>query len=155
VGLDFYGDKSLLKKELQMHVFEEQLDLATQHPVVLHVVQAHGAALNILKDFSLKGFVHNFTGSIEVAEQYLDQGILLSFGTSLLKEHFKNAQESFRKLPLEAILLESDSPSDPLDTSDPVEIYNQVIHRAAEIKALSEEEVREQISKNILSLQNS
>lgn len=151
VGLDFFGDESILKKDTQIHVFEKQLELAMGKPFVLHVVQAHGKALEILKDHPVKGFVHSFSGSIEVAERYLQEGLLLSFGTNLLNENFKKARETFKELPIEKILIESDTPSHALDTESPLRNLQLVYKEAAKIRGMDLEGFREQIATNFSS----
>lgn len=152
VGLDFFGDESTLKKEIQLNVFERQLEIAHNKPFVFHVVQAHGKALDILKDYSVKGFVHSFSGSIEVAEQYLSHNVLLSFGPNILNDNFKKAREALRLLPDEGILFESDSPSNAIDDSDPNDKIASVLSAAAEIRKTTVEELIKINSQNILKL---
>ena len=152
VGLDFFGDESILKKDMQLNVFEQQLELNTTKPFVLHIVQAHGKALDILKNYSIKGFVHSFSGSIEVAEKYLSHNILLSFGPNILNENFKNARETLAKLPLEAILIESDTPSNAIDENNPLDKLQKVYEEAAKIKEIDVEDLKQQVIQNFKSL---
>lgn len=152
VGLDFFGDASVLKKDIQIHMFEKQLELARHKPIVFHIVQAHGKALEILKDHSVRGFVHSFSGSIEVAEQYVDQGLLLSFGNNILNENYIKAKETVENLPLESILVESDTPSHALDDGDPLNVLDDVYGKVAEIKNISVQELKVQVQKNFKKL---
>ena len=152
VGLDFHGDENSLKKELQINVFEKQLELSGNKPFVFHFVQSHGKALEILNNYSVKGFVHGFSGSIEVAEQYYDCGILLSFGPGILSENYKKARAALQELPIESILLESDTPSHPVDDGHPVEILEKVYKEAASLRGIGIEELKVQVSENFKAL---
>ena len=152
VGLDFFGDENDLKKDIQITTFEKQLEISSSKAFVFHIVQAHGKALEILKGHRVKGFIHSFSGSIEVAEQYASLGLLLSFGPSLLNKNFKKAREALRELPLQSILVESDSPSNSLDERNPNEMYVKVIKEVASIKKISAEELESQVFKNMEKL---
>lgn len=152
VGLDFFGDEKTLKKEIQINVFERQIEIAHNKPFVFHVVQAHGKVLEKLRDFSLKGFVHSFSGSLEVAEQYYSHNVLLSFGPNILSENFKKAREALKELPAEAILFESDTPSNAIDESNPNLKFDEVLEKAAEIRSSSVEELLEIHHQNLNKL---
>ncbi len=152
VGLDFFGDDAHLKKELQINVFEQQLDLSTGQPFVFHVVKAHGKALEVLNNFSVKGFVHSFSGSIEVAEKYFAEGILLSFGPNILNENFKKGRQAVAELPKEALLIESDTPGHPLDEEDPIENLNKVYEEVASLRQTSVDDLKAQVRLNLENL---
>jgi TatD DNase family protein len=155
VGLDFFGDEATLKKEAQINVFERQLEIAHNKPFVFHIVQAHGKALEILKDYSVKGFVHSFSGSVEVAEQYMANSILISFGPNILNDNFKKAREALEKLPKEAILFESDTPSNAIDDGNPNKVFEEVLNKAAEIRSTTVEELLACHRKNLATLTDS
>ena len=152
VGLDFHGEESTLKKELQINVFEKQLELSTSMPFVFHIVQAHGKALEILNNYSVKGFVHGFSGSIEVADKYFTEGILLSFGPGILNENYKKARAALKELPIEAILIESDTPSHPVDDGHPIEVLEKVYKQASLIREISVEDLKVQVNRNFSKL---
>ncbi len=152
VGLDYSENGMDLKKEFQLHAFETQLDLGYDRPYVFHIVQAHGPALNLLKDYQVKGFVHGFSGALEVAEAYWDLGICLSFGPQILNPQFKKARHVLKEIPLSFLLLESDAPQNQDDKVDPTFLYYQVVREVALVKGLSEEEVTLQVAQNIEKL---
>lgn len=149
VGLDFHGDDQNLNKELQINVFEQQLNLGLNKPYVFHIVQAHGQALSILKDYKVKGFIHSFSGSLEVAEQYIDFGLMLSFGSNVLNENYKKARQSLQEIPLESLLIESDCPSYPLDESDPIHTLDEVYKEVARLRQISVDELAAQVAENM------
>jgi TatD DNase family protein len=102
-------------KSQQIEFFENQLQIAAsfKKPVVLHIVRAHDKAIEVLDLFSQKnqhGFVHAFNGSFEVAKSYLDRGFLISVGGACTYEKNQKLRLALAKIPLECLLIESDSP---------------------------------------------
>ncbi len=105
----------------QLRAFRAQLELGLSsdaargsRPLVLHIVRAHPQALNILKEYrgrGLRGIVHSFNGSYEVASAYLDLGLTLSLGGSAArKEGFETFKRAVVRIPPDAFVLETDSP---------------------------------------------
>lgn len=110
IGLDYYWDKTY--KSQQQLAFQEQLNWATQWklPVMIHSRDATEDMINILKQNpNVQGVMHCFTGSYEVAKQYLDMGLYLGIGGVLT---FKNCKlkQVLENIPLDRILLETDAP---------------------------------------------
>ena len=92
IGLDYYWEKDSEKRELQKRIFIRQLDLARQlhRPVCIHDRDAHGDMLNILKSEGkgIRGVLHCFSGSWEMAQELLKLGWYLGIDGPLT---FKNA----------------------------------------------------------------
>jgi len=79
--------------------------------VILHVRRAHDAALAVLKRIRVAGGIaHAYSGSLEQAWQYLDLGFCLGFGGMLTFERSTKLRRLARELPLDAMVLETDSP---------------------------------------------
>ncbi|MFT5682057.1 MAG: TatD DNase family protein [Myxococcota bacterium] len=113
IGLDGSG-RHRSRLAVQETSFVTQLDLAQQQglPVILHVVRAHGAALDGFDRCPApSGVVHGFSGSMEVARQWLSRGFLLSFGPLVCNEKAKRARIAAAQVPLDRLLIESDAPS--------------------------------------------
>jgi len=119
IGLDFFyfdtKNKDLTEsiKERQMNLFEAQLKLAqsTSLPVIMHVRKAHDAALSVLRRNSIVGGIcHAFNGSLEQAHHYIDMGFKLGFGGMLTYERSHKLHRLAQQLPIESIVLETDSP---------------------------------------------
>lgn len=113
IGLDFARKTD---KEAQLEYFEAQLDLAEKYqlPVILHVVKAHEQVLAILKQRpGLTGIVHSYSGSATQAKQYIKQGFLLGVGGVITWPKSDKKRAMFAKLPLESLVLETDSPDIP------------------------------------------
>jgi len=119
VGLGECGlDRSRLAPatpfELQELAFKEQLASARARnlPVVLHVIKAHEEVLQVLRRDGLPqrgGMVHSFAGSLELAEQYLSLGLVLSFSASILTAG-RRSQRAVASLPADCFLVETDAP---------------------------------------------
>ena len=114
-GLDFRPHIMKDSRTLQIEMFENQVELAKafEKPMVLHIVQAHEKALQIFDLWDApnrKGFVHAFNGSYEVAKKYIDKGFLISIGGAVSFDKNHKLHDCIQKLPLEYLLLESDSP---------------------------------------------
>lgn len=113
IGLDYFYDHS--PRDVQRSVFIRQLEAAKKvdKPVILHIRDAHGEALEILRERKgnlPQGVVHCFSGSWESAVEYMDMGFHISFTGSVT---FKNAVKLAAvsdKIPLERLLIETDSP---------------------------------------------
>lgn len=116
IGLDFfYKGKNFtdLDRVRQQSLFEAQLSLAKANdlPVILHVRKSHDAVLSTLKRYKVKGGIcHAFNGSLEQGHQYLDLGFKLGFGGMLTYERSHKLHRLAKQLPIEAIVLETDSP---------------------------------------------
>lgn len=110
IGLDYHWDVSF--KEQQHEALREQMRWAEQYdlPVMIHSRDATEDTLNILREFpSVKGVMHCFSGSHEVAEQVVKMGYYLGIGGVLTFKNCKLA-EHLEGIPLEALVLETDAP---------------------------------------------
>lgn len=109
IGLDYHYGKE--NQDTQVSLFKQQLSLAiTMHkPVVIHTRDAIQDTYDILSQYPLKGDIHCFSGSLEMAERFLKLGYYVGIGGVIT---FKNSKlyEVVEKLPLDRILLETDSP---------------------------------------------
>ncbi|MBA3695808.1 MAG: TatD family hydrolase [Methylotenera sp.] len=114
IGLDYYVTKE--NHELQTHFFTEQLKLAKHHglPVLLHSRHAVDDVLKYLRRYQLVGGIaHAFNGSKQQAEQFIQLGFKLGFGGAMTYTRALRIRELATTLPLEAIVLETDSPDIP------------------------------------------
>ncbi len=109
IGLDYHYTKD--NKEEQIKLFSTQLALAEKYniPVIIHSRDATLDTLNTLKKYQVKGIIHSFSGSKETALEYLKMGFLLGVNGVIT---FKNAniKDVIKEIPLEKIVLETDSP---------------------------------------------
>lgn len=111
IGLDYYWRKD--NKEKQRDLFQKQLDLAVKHqmPVVIHCRDAIQELYDILSQYKgkVKGVIHCFSGSYEMARAFIELGFVLGIGGVFT---FKNSKlyQVVEKIPLSSIVLETDSP---------------------------------------------
>lgn len=114
IGLDYYWEKDPDQRRLQQRIFIRQLDLARQLslPVCVHDREAHGDTLAILKKEGkgLRGVLHCFSGSLEFAREALKLDWLIGVDGPLTFKNAAKLPEIVKQLPLESILIETDSP---------------------------------------------
>lgn len=121
IGLDFYKqdgkrndfDRKKAEQEKQIAFFAKQLIIAKQHglPVIIHNRKAHDLCINLLAEQKVKsGIIHAFNGSIQQALKYKDLGFKLGFGGMLTYPHSSKLRNLARQIPLDTIVLETDSP---------------------------------------------
>ncbi|MDP9785245.1 TatD family hydrolase [Pseudomonas fluorescens] len=112
IGLDYYIET--LDRERQQALFEAQLQLAAEFelPALIHVRRSHAAVIATLKRIGLKrgGIIHAFAGSFEEAREYIKLGYKLGLGGAATWPQALRMHRVLAKLPLEAVVLETDSP---------------------------------------------
>lgn len=112
IGLDYHYMNS--PAEIQQQAFRKQLQLAVELnlPVILHSREAETDTLNILQEFPVPshGVAHSFTSSIEMARTLVEMGWYLGINGIVTFKNAEDLREVVRWLPLEHLLLETDSP---------------------------------------------
>lgn len=100
----------------QTEVFAEQLALAAEfdRPASIHATQAYGPALDVLravKKLPSRGFLmHGYGGSVEMVRSFADLGAYFSFNIEALEPRLAARQESFKIIPADRLLVETDAP---------------------------------------------
>lgn len=100
----------------QQRFYTAQLQLARQHrlPVILHVRRSADLLLKGLRQTPVQGGIaHAFNGSLQQARQFIDLGFKLGFGGALTYERALQLRRLATELPLDALVLETDSPDIP------------------------------------------
>ena len=109
IGLDYHYGKE--NKEKQIALFRAQLDIAVAKnmPVVIHTRDAIQDTYDILSSYPVKGVIHCFSESLEMAKRFFSLGYYIGIGGVLT---FKNSKlyQVIEQVPLNCILLETDSP---------------------------------------------
>jgi TatD DNase family protein len=114
IGLDGVGARRATL-ERQAGAFRRQLaeSRAKDLPVVLHILQAHGRALEILKADGVPhagGVVHSYSGSAELVRDYVGLGLSISFAGAITEANARKTHEAARVVPAERLLVETDAP---------------------------------------------
>lgn len=148
MGLDYYWDEP--DKAIQKKHFEGQLELAREikKPVVIHSRDAAADTLDIMKSLhaeEIGGTIHCFSYGQEMAREYLDMGFYLGIGGVVTFKNGKKLKEVVGYMPLDRILLETDSPylSPEPNRGKRNSSLNLpfVVEKIAEIKNISVDEV--------------
>ncbi|NMD37910.1 MAG: TatD family hydrolase, partial [Christensenellaceae bacterium] len=160
IGLDYYYEHS--DRETQKKVLNEQLDLAValDVPVMFHVRDAHGDMLELLKKRRdvKKAVMHCFSGSLEIANEYIKMGYIISFAGPLTYKNSAKLPIIAKSVPLDQFFIETDSPYlSPVPyrgkINQPAYVV-EVAKKIAEIKQLSLEQVAEQSFINTCNFYN-
>jgi TatD DNase family protein len=116
-GLDFFIENP--DKEKQQRIFQAQLELAQEHdlPVIIHARRAVEEVIQALRRYpGVRGVLHSYSGSEEQAMRLIELGFKMSFGGPVTFPRATRLRKLVGRLPLEAILLETDSPDQPDST---------------------------------------
>ncbi|MBC7380098.1 MAG: TatD family hydrolase [Burkholderiaceae bacterium] len=126
IGLDYFVEG--LDGPHQEHLYREQLKLAKKHslPVILHVRRSADKLLKELRRIDVQGIGHAFNGSDQQAQAFIDLGFKLGFGGTVTYERSLQIRRLAQSLPLEALVIETDSPDIP-----PHWLYKTAGERAA------------------------
>jgi len=113
IGLDYYWNKD--NKNLQRKAFIKQIELANKLnlPIVIHTREAVDDTIDILKrqvNVNKKGVFHCCPLNRELVKQALNLGFYISFAGPITFKNAKNAEEIINMVPLDKILIETDSP---------------------------------------------
>lgn len=109
IGLDFHYDTD---RDKQIELFKKQLSIASEYnkPVIIHSRDCIQETYNILKDYNLKGILHCYSGSVEMAREFNKIGFLLGIGGICTFKNARRLIDVIENVPLEYIVLETDSP---------------------------------------------
>lgn len=161
IGLDYYWNEP--EKDIQKFWFRRQLGLAreTDLPIIIHSRDAAKDTLDIMKEEKaneLKGVIHCFSYSEEIAREYLNMGYYLGIGGVVTFSNAKKLKEVVEYTPLENILLETDAPylSPVPNRGKRNSSLNlpYIAKEIASIKKISYDEVIEATNKNARKLFN-
>ena len=111
IGLDYhYPDTD---KDKQMRYFRAQMELAREldMPICIHDREAHGDIMEVIRDYpEVRGVLHSFSGSTDMATELIKRGYMISFSGTLTFTNAKKPKEVAAILPRESILIETDCP---------------------------------------------
>ncbi len=109
IGLDYHYGAD--KRGQQIELFEQQLEIAKKYalPVAIHTREAEDDTAAILKG-DVRGVMHCFTSSWNLAKKMLDRGFMFSASGILTFKNATEIRETFAKIPLDRIVIETDAP---------------------------------------------
>ncbi len=159
IGLDYHYDEP--SKQIQKKWFVRQLDIArkVKLPVIIHSREAAQDTLDIMKAEragEIGGVIHCFSYGIEMAREYLNMGYYIGIGGVLTFSNAKKLREVVEYIPLDRILLETDSPylaPTPYRGKRNCSLYiPYVIDEMVKLKGISREEIEAATMQNARAL---
>lgn len=158
VGLDYHQEG--YNKQQQIEVLEKQIKVAynSKLPLCLHIRDAFGDVLEVLNNnkqyLKYGGVVHCFSGSTEVAMQFIELGFKLGFGGVCTFKNARKTIEVLEQIDTSSILLETDAPylsPEPFrgKRNEPKRT-NLVLDKIAQIKRIDKKELEQIIYQNTL-----
>ena len=159
-GLDYYWVKD--NKEEQKSVFKAHIEIAkeTKLPLIVHDREAHGDVYQLLKyahSLGVNGVMHCFSGSAEFALECTKLGFYIGLDGPVTFKNAKKPKQVAKEVPLEWLLLETDSPyltPHPYRQVKPNEpkYINLIAQEIANLKSISIDKVAQQTTENALKL---
>lgn len=154
IGLDYHSEG--YNKELQKKWFSRQIELANElkFPIMIHDRDAHGDVMDILRAIKPKrgGVFHCYAGSVEMAREIMNMDMYIAFGGTLTFKNSRRAKEVAQYVPVERMVIETDSPyltpHPQRGRRNDSRYIHLVADKIAEIKNMSYEEVSEILTKN-------
>ena len=115
IGLDYYCDKEEEVQKAQRYWFAQQMGLAreSQLPVIIHSRDAAEDTMRVMKEVhaeEIPGVIHCYSYSPEMAKEFIKMGYYIGVGGVVTFKNAKKLKETVMQIPLERILLETDSP---------------------------------------------
>lgn len=155
IGLDYHYE---CDKDQQKNIFKRQLEIASKYhkPVIVHSRDCIQETYDILKMYHVKGIMHCYSGSFEMAKEFCKLGFKLGIGGICT---FKNASkiiEVIKEIPIEYIVLETDCPyltPEPYRgrLNEPANV-SVILQKICDIKNLSFEKASFITTQNVCSL---
>lgn len=163
IGLDYYRNE--VPAADQVAAFQAQLDVAlsVEKPVILHCRDAYPQVLAVLTDYylprlgsRLPGVVHSFTGTPPQVQQFLKIGFYIGINNIVTYPNSTALQEAVKMIPLERLLLETDSPYLPPqhlrgERCEPAYVV-EAARKVAELKGVSLKQVMDITTQNARDL---
>ena len=110
IGLDYHYDDT--DKEKQYDILKRQLDIAKKYnkPIIFHSRDSIGDTYDILKQYKLSGSIHCYSGSVEMAREFIKLGYLIGIGGVVTYKNSRVLKDVVKDIDLSYILLETDAP---------------------------------------------
>ena len=160
IGLDYYWNKE--NKELQKQAFIKQIELANELelPIVIHSRDASVDTIDIIKNHKVNkvGIFHCCQLNQELVRQALELGYYISFAGPITYKSSKNAPEVIKMVPIDRILIETDSPYLSPEPNrgrrNDCRNVKYVAQEIADVKELTIEEVAQKTYENAIRIFN-
>ncbi len=158
-GLDFYYNNSDKKSQLESFKNHIEASLELDIPIIVHSRSAERETFDLLnnyKDTNLKILMHCFTGSSDFADQLMNFNTFFSASGIITFKNSLELQNTFKQIPLDKILIETDSPflaPEPMRGKKNEPSYiKYTLDKLAEIKEISNNNLDKITTKNFNKL---
>lgn len=146
IGIDYHWTKE--NSDKQIYFFKKQLELAKKYnlPVTVHSREASQEVYDIIKNSNVrKGSMHCFSGSLELAKEYIKLGFYIGVDGPITYPNNKKGIDIITNIPVDNLLLETDSPYLPPEskrgeTNTPLNL-EEIASKVSEVKNISIEEI--------------
>ena len=158
-GLDFYWDKEHINTQIELFKWHIDQSIKFNLPLSIHMRDSSEATYRVLSEYqNLKGIMHCYSGSPEMAQSFVDLGLHISLGGPVTFKNGHKPKEVARTVPFEKLLIETDAPylsPHPFrgQQNEPSRI-KLIAESIAEIKGISYNEVAIQTTRNAMDLFN-
>jgi len=159
IGLDYYWNKDNSKEQKEAFIRQIELAKEVDLPIVVHSREAAKDTMDILESVNIKeigGVLHCFSYSPEIALKACGLGLYIGIGGVVTFKNAKKLKETVKILPLEKIVLETDSPylaPDPLRGKRNCSLYLEyVVKTIAALKGIEEKEIMRKTYENACRL---
>lgn len=152
IGIDYHWVKD--NKETQKELFEKMLNLAQKYslPVIVHSRDAEEEVYEILKKYNLKGSIHCYSGSLDLAKKFIELGYYIGVDGPITYKNNDEYRNMIKEIGIDNILLETDSPylsPEPKRGEKNTSLnLKYIIKKISEIFNIIEEEVIKKIYNN-------
>ena len=158
IGLDYHWYKDTRDKQIELFIRQIEIANRLNKPVIIHAREALGDTYNILRQHPCKAVLHCYSGSYELAKEFIKLGYYISIGGPITFKNAKEPLEVAKNIPLDRLLIETDSPYlTPVPNRGKRNEPSNVVYTAKkimEIRGIDEERFLDQINKNYDSLFN-
>lgn len=155
IGLDYHYDGD---RELQKDFFKRQLKIAQEYdkPVIIHSRDCIQETYDILKSFKIRGIMHCYSGSLEMAREFVKIGFLLGIGGICTFSNANKIVEVIKGVDIEYIVLETDCPYlSPVPyrglRNEPKNV-SIILEKICELKGLNFKDVEKATTSSVLRL---
>lgn len=159
IGLDYHYDKTPETKSAQQAWFKDQLELSKKinKPVIIHTREAAEDTFSMISRSNKRaGVIHCYSGSLEMAREYIKMGFFIGIGGVITFKNAKKLIEVVKGVSLEHILIETDSPylsPEPFrGQRNDSQKLKYIVEEIAQIKQITPIEVAKQTKENAIRL---
>ncbi len=159
-GLDYHYGKDNIKEQKSLFILQCELAIKLNLPIIVHSRDADLDTFNIIKSYNgkLKGVMHCYSGSLEMAKEYIKLGFYISLGGPVTFKNARVPKEVAKNIPIDRLLIETDcpflAPTPFRGTRNESGYVKYVCEEIASLRGIPTIEVDKATTKNAINLFN-